>query len=201
MMNKYIIIKYSNYSFIAPLRIKIGNIEVTVNCKIDTGCMKTSIPIKKILIGTQSIKELKAFKLKQDAINNNIQYERSYGVSDTASIRKHDDMLISQGKLIECTSLKFKQKADIFEIANFSLGSPIIGVNYDRTGNILIGMDIMKDWDIHIGKDVKTQETIFLACPYNNINEEYLIALEDHFGIGTTVSSAVFRQSDEYKQY
>ena len=193
MMNKYIFIKYSNYSFIAPLHIKIDNIEITVNCKIDTWCIKTSIPIKKLIIGSQSIKEEKALKLKHYAINKNIPYERSYGVSDTLSTKKNDDMLIKQGRLIDCTSLKFKQKADILEIAKYDLGPHIIGVNYDRTSNILIGMDIMKDWDIHIGKDTKTHETIFLACQYDNINDEYLIALEEHFGIGAVINSALTR--------
>lgn len=70
MMNKYIIIKYNNFSFTAPLHIKVNNIEITVDCKIDTGCMKTSIPIKKLLIGPQPIKDANALKLKQDAIND-----------------------------------------------------------------------------------------------------------------------------------
>ena len=199
MMNNYIFIKYNNYSFTAPLHIRIDNIEITVNCKMDTGCMKTSIPIKKLIIGSQSTKEAKALRLKHDAINKKIPYERSYGVSDTLSTRKHDDVLITQGRLLDCTSLKFKQKADIFEIAKFDLGSPVIGVNYDRTSNILIGMDIMKDWDMHIGKDINTHETLFLACPYNSINDEYLTALENHFGIGTIVNSALVRKSKNMK--
>lgn len=191
MMNKYITVKYNNYSFIAPLHIKIDNIEVTVNCKIDTGCMKTNIPIKKLITGTTVMEEAKALSLKENAINNKVHYERSYGVSDNITIKKNDELLIKQGRLIECASLRFEQRADIIEISNFNIGSKIVGVNYDRTNNILIGMDIMKDWDIHIGKDNKTNEIIFLACPIEKINQDYLLALEEHFDLGTTISAAI----------
>lgn len=192
-MNNYMFIKYKNYSFTAPLHIKINGVEITVNCKIDTGCMQTSIPMKKLLIGNEDTKNQKSLKLKQHDIDNRVEYNRSYGVSDTNTTRKHDEYLISTGNIIDCTSIKFKHKADIFEISNFDLGTPIIGVNYDRTGNILIGMDIMKDWDIHIGKDVNTEETLFIACPYNKINNDYLLALERHFNVGSSINSAILR--------
>lgn len=65
-------------------------------------------------------------------------------------------------------------------------------VNYKRSGNILIGMDILKTWDIHIGND-ESGKTIFLACPYNQINDEYLLELERMFKLGTIVSSANVR--------
>ena len=56
-------------------------------------------------------------------------------------------------------------------------------------------MDIIKDWDIHIGKDNKTNEIIFLACPIEKINQDYLLALEEHFGLGTTISAAIVNDS------
>ena len=57
-----------------------------------------------------------------------------------------------------------------------------VKVSYDRTGNILIGMDILKDWDIHMGT-VTTGETIFLACPKERLNNEYFEQLDKLFGI------------------
>lgn len=194
-MNKYIIAILDNLAFRTPLHIKVNNIDIKVTCKIDTGCMKTSIPMKKLLTGsTQSI-DSEAYRLKKEALDKGVAYERSYGVSDTEDTKQKDTDLINAGRTIECTSLKFKFKADIFELSNFDLGNPLIGINFDRTGNILIGMDIMKDWDIHIGNDINTNETIFIACPYNQINDTYLKALENHFGIGTLINSALLRKN------
>lgn len=56
-------------------------------------------------------------------------------------------------------------------------------MSYDRTGNILIGMDILSKMDIHIGKSKITNKTIMLACPYEMINNEYYKALNEHFGL------------------
>ena len=56
-----------------------------------------------------------------------------------------------------------------------------VNISYDRTGNILIGMDILSKLDIHIGKSKIVEKTIFLACPNNSINQVYLNALKQHF--------------------
>ena len=45
-----------------------------------------------------------------------------------------------------------------------------ISVNYDRTGNVLIGMDILSQMDIHIGKSKILDKTVLLACPYNMLH-------------------------------
>ena len=58
-----------------------------------------------------------------------------------------------------------------------------VKVSYDRTGNILIGMDVLSQMDIHIGKSKVLGKTVFLACPYTAINREYLEALSQHFDI------------------
>ena len=58
-----------------------------------------------------------------------------------------------------------------------------VNISYDRTGNILIGMDILSKLDIHIGKSKILEKTIFLACPNNSINQVYLNALKQHLNI------------------
>ena len=59
----------------------------------------------------------------------------------------------------------------------------MIYVNYNRRGNILIGMDILQYWDIHMGTSRITGKKLFLACPEENIYVEYLNALEENLGI------------------
>ena len=51
------------------------------------------------------------------------------------------------------------------------------------TGNILLGMDVIKKMDNHIGTSRITGETVLLACPENAKSEGYLNALNRHFGI------------------
>lgn len=140
--------------------------------KIDTGCNYTCIPVKRLNVSDDA-----ARKLKQQALDNGIPYTRSYGVSDTEQIKENDKKQLLQGKHMECTSLKFQHKIHDFVIGNCNLGTTEIGINYDRIGNILLGMDILKDWDIHIGR-LDNGQTIFLGCPKEQINSDYLFELE-----------------------
>lgn len=57
-------------------------------------------------------------------------------------------------------------------------------VSYIRTGNMLIGMDILSSMDIHISKSIKTKKTVLLACSLNRINSDYIQALIEEFDIG-----------------
>ena len=82
--------------------------------------------------------------------------------------------------------MKFEHVVSNFNIAGVKVNTSKICLNYNRNGNILIGMDILKDWDIHIGT-IETGETIMLACPKENLNEEYYRALQEYFGIGRSL--------------
>lgn len=150
--------------------------------KIDTGCDLSTIPLGKT--GYPYLKELK----KRDILNN-VDSTLSFGVESGG--RPYKKPVTLQEKM-DCSAIKFRHKIENLTICGMPLGSVSIFVNYDRTSNILIGMDILKTWDIHIGK-IKSGETILLACPYNQINDEYLLELERTFRLGTIVSSAYVR--------
>lgn len=77
--------------------------------------------------------------------------------------------------------MKFMHKISDFTIGGVKISSDKICLNYDRKGNILIGMDILKEWDIHIGVSKETGKSLFLACPVKNKSEEYLDTLKRHF--------------------
>jgi hypothetical protein len=127
MKNSFMFVEYENFSFKAPLTISVQGINITVQCKIDTGCMKTCIPIKRL-----NVSDATALKLKGDAIRSGGSYNRTYGVSDTQANKDADALLIKQGRLVECTSLRFIQHAEKFEIAGYDFGQMDVGVNYDR---------------------------------------------------------------------
>ena len=77
--------------------------------------------------------------------------------------------------------MKFEHGISDFMIGGVKISSDKICLNYDRKGNILIGMDILKDWDIHIGVSKVTGKNLFIACPMENECREYIEALEKYF--------------------
>lgn len=194
MMNKYIKItmtptKYDiGGSFLATADFKLDNMEMpfyNISVKIDTGCSISTIPAKRLKISQSHRKQLKAMDIK-----NQINWYLSYGVETGGE--KHKEPQTFDEK-IECSALKFEHNISEFGIDGVPINVRSICINYDRSSNILIGMDILKDWDIHIGTidnpDLPEHEqTIFLGCPRDQINEEYLLELERLFKLGTTIS-------------
>lgn len=178
MTNNYIKSILEKGTFNISSRFKLFGEMKACEFKIDTGCSMTCIPIKRL-----GVDDDMALELKRQALQNGVRYVRSYGISDTSKIREKDSQLIKENKAIECKALKFYHMIEDWELSQFHIGNAVIGVNYDRTSNILLGMDILKDWDIHIGKSILTGETIFLGCPNSQITQEYLQALEEEFSI------------------
>lgn len=201
MTNRFIKLQMINYksgggAFVAKANftLPIYNKKYTfkrVNVKIDTGCTISVISLRKF-VSSESFEEMR--QLKSLDIINNVENVRSYGVESEGM--NHDIPKTFEEKM-KCTALKFRHTMKDFNIAGLSLGDTDIFVNYDRTSNILIGMDILKTWDIHIGR-VKSGETILLACPYNQLNDEYLSELEEMFRLGALLYSAELRDSIDF---
>ncbi|MCI9305214.1 MAG: hypothetical protein HFI28_01875 [Lachnospiraceae bacterium] len=176
MTNSYIksVLEKGTFNVSSSFRL-FGEMK-TCEFKIDTGCSKTCVPIKRLGVDNNM-----ALELKQQALRNGVRYVRSYGISDTSETREKDSWLIKNDKAIDCKALKFYHLVEDWELSQFHIGNAIIGINYDRTSNILLGMDILKDWDIHIGKSAVTGVITFLGCPKNEINPGYIQALEEEF--------------------
>ena len=156
-----------------------------VPVKIDTGCSISTMPISKFISAESFVRQLKDEDLK-----NGVEYLISYGVESGG--QRHEVPRTYYEKM-ECTALKFKHAVSNFEICGVPISTEHLYINYNRKGNILIGMDILKDWDIHIGT-IDTGETIFLGCPKDQINDEYLQELEDTFHIASDINASIVRQ-------
>lgn len=182
MKNKYILIELDHNNEIrADVNLIIKSLNITsienINIKIDTGCPYTSIPILKL-----GISAAKAQQMKQiDCRNDKIKKEISFGVNDTREKREADKEKFRKGQYMELKSITFRHEAFGIDLGGVYIEKDFVKISYDRTGNILIGMDILSKLDIHIGKSKILGKTIFLACLNNNINEEYLNALKQHF--------------------
>lgn len=192
MMNKFIkIVMKSDTkgggSFNTFASFKLDNITTSFNnvsVKIDTGCSVSTVPLAKFSLLGPILNQL-----KNDDIMNGIDYMLSYGVESGG--KKHNIPKTYNDKMA-CEALKFKHTVLDFEINGINILNDILYVNYNRKGNILIGMDILKDWDIHMGT-IDSGETIFLGCPKDQINDEYLQELERTFHIASDINAMIIR--------
>lgn len=190
MKSSYILLKMNDKNEIrADIDITIASLGLRdlndINVKIDTGCPYTSIPIKKLGISSQQALEWKQRDIKDDSIKKQI----SFGVNDTVEQREQYKAMLKQGKYEKLPAVTFLHSGLTMNFDGVEINSSSVKVSYDRTGNILIGMDILKNWDIHIGT-IDTGETVFLACPKDRLNDEYFIELNRLFGISDNIITA-----------
>lgn len=191
MRNKYILLEMNKKNEIrADIDISIASLGLfgleNVNVKIDTGCPYTSIPIKKLGISSEKALEWK----KRDIEDNNIQKQISYGVNDTEEQKEQYREMLKQGKYEELPAVTFLHRGLTMNFDGVEIKSSSVNVSYDRTGNILIGMDILRNWDIHIGT-TKYGKTVLLACPKDQLNDEYFLELNNLFELGDDILGAV----------
>lgn len=144
-----------------------------IEVKIDTGCSISTIPLKRLKVSDAICKTL-----KRKDISNCVPYYLSYGVESGG--HKHTSP-VTESEKMACTAMKFKHGISNFMIAGVQVPCEEICLNYDRRGNILIGMDILQRWDIHMGVSKMTGKYLFLACLKEHICQAYLKVLSDHF--------------------
>lgn len=190
MKSNYILLKLNKRNEIrADVGITIESLDLIgledINVKIDTGCPYTSIPIKKLGVSTIKAQEWKL----RDSNDKTVIKQISYGVNDTEDQKKEYRRMLEQGEFEKLPAVTFVHHGLTINFDGIEIKKNDVKVSYDRTGNILIGMDIMKDWDIHIGK-TKTGETVFLACPYDKLNDEYYKELNNLFEVGDRIITA-----------
>ncbi len=151
--NDFLIIKLNQKNeFRTNASFEINEMKFSaVDVKIDTGCPHTSFPMLKL-----GLSEETAYKLKeQDCQNENVAKTISFGVNDTKTKRDEDKRKFKSKRYMELNSISFKHTAKNFSLGVLPLGDFPISVSYDRTGNTLIGMDILKKLEIFIGKNQK----------------------------------------------
>lgn len=184
MRNKYILIEMNQRNEIrADVNMAIKSMGLTeienLNVKIDTGCPYTSIPILKFGISNAKAQQMK----QRDCADNKINKEISFGANDSKEKRESDKEKFKDGRYMELKSITFQHRDFEIDFGGVCISKDYVKVSYDRTGNILIGMDILSKLDIHIGKSKILGKTVFIACPYENMNQEYHEALSQHFDI------------------
>lgn len=187
-----IILKPTTYgvggSFYTKASFKIDNIPLiftNTTVKIDTGASLSMIPLNRFNVIKPSLKYLKELDL-----NNGVNHIFSYGIESGGT--KHNKPVTHQD-FLDCKDINFEHIISNFEISGVKIKNDKTYVNYDRSGNILIGMDILEQWDIHTGKN-KNGDYIFLGCPYDQINDEYVLELENTFHLASIINTTITRE-------
>ena len=91
-------------------------------------------------------------------------------------------LALADGSVKNISSITFQHFLKNISINGYEIGDYEARISYDRTGNVLIGMDLLKDFDIHIGKTAD-KETVLLACKNSNLTDEYRIELHSMFDV------------------
>ncbi len=153
--------------------------------KIDTGAYGTLIPLKTLgwqeseidgLIDTILSKDINSITILRGVESNNTETPNEIKHWPLEEIKKYK-------------GLALRINVEKMNIGGLEFSNSKVRVTTSSEGNILLGMDILSQMDIHIGQSKITECTTLLACPYCSINEEYLVALEEHFNICTTISA------------
>jgi len=184
MKSKFILLELNPRNEIrADVNMSIKSLGITeiekINVKIDTGCPYTSIPIQKLGISNAKAQQMK----QKDCANKKIKKEISFGVNDTKEKRDLDKESFRNGRYTDLKSVTFQHGELKIDFEGVLLRKDSVKVSYDRTGNILIGMDILSQMDIHIGKSRLLGKTVFIACPYDSMNTAYIQSLNEHFNL------------------
>lgn len=147
--------------------------------KIDTGAHGILIPLRTLCWTDEQIQNLFDDAVKKSkkslSVINGVESVNSISSSQ---LRNETDSFIKEFKGVAISIL-----ADRIVVGNLEFIDVPVRVTPHTTGNILLGMDIIKQMDNHIGTRKITGETTLLACPENAIGDDYLSALNKHFGI------------------
>lgn len=187
-MSDYILQRMNNSQ---KFKVKIsflynGNYINLNNAIIDTGCNHSHFSANLILdidYG-ETEEEHEMFdnllrNAKSKAIKAGYQYTIGRGVESNG---KHTDLPLSTDEILNNKNVKFQEKFTDIQINGHSVGNYHIGVSYDTINVALIGMDFIRDWDMHVGL-TEEDKVVLLACHKNQLSESYINALKDTFPI------------------
>ncbi len=182
-MNKYLEIELTpnllgGGSFYCSASFRLDNIKTSfqdIEVKIDTGCSISTIPAKKL-----NVSDILCRTLKSKDIDNEITSVRSYGIETGGQFHRKPR---TKRQKMKCSALKFKHSVTDFLLDGVNIPTQSIFLNYDRSGNILIGMDILQKMICHSDISKKTGKLTLLCCPREAADEEFYRAMKEHFGL------------------
>ena len=180
-MSNYIIVEMRNNCLMLPITVSIEDLNVykrSCIAKIDTGCSYSTIPYVKLNSDVMMASQFKGLDI------HNEQYSiESYGVESSGIAHKSP---VTFDEKMKCTALKFRH--DMINVAfnEYQVGNLPVFINYDRRGNILIGMDVLSKFIIYIDTSrVTGKETLIMTLKSEPDKSSFYDKVKDHFNIVT----------------
>ena len=170
----------SRYSVVVTSDLSgFDNKRVSFNAVLDTGCQRTKLSA--LLTGWSDVGSY----LEKDIRNyrdGKLKPVPSYGVSDDRQGLDMDNL--SDKDLRSNKIICYPHKLSSFSINGYSLeGMFDCKVSYLHTSDSLIGMNILRKLEIHMGYSHKAKTNVLIACQRRRLNRDFFIALHSHFGL------------------
>lgn len=113
-------------------------------------------------------------------IRNNVPFITSYGVESGGF--EHSIPKTMKDKM-DCSAIKFKHIIDDVIVSEYSLGSLSVYINYDRRGNILLGMDFLSKFCICMNiSNITGEETLIMILRSEPDKSDFYKEIYRHFG-------------------
>lgn len=151
-----------------------------IGAKFDTGCSMTMISYKSLGISDSDRLYSKEIAIKRYR-NGELSLTYSKGV-ESEDIKLPSPYSLTDDELMESTYICFKYYVDDFSVCKCGIGKQAVKVSYDRTGHSLLGMNIINNYDIHIGSD--TLDMVLLGTQREQEDKStYYALLEKYFSL------------------
>lgn len=189
-MNEYFIVKMNSRNELrAPGGFEIYGIALNnLDFKIDTGCGYTMIPLKKTQLPDTDIIKYR----DMDYSNPAVIKKYSFGVNDTEEFKSRCKTYFKNGQFDKINSVTVRKNINNFNIAGYNFGNLEVGISYTRTGNILIGMDILSRCKLFIAKEL-SGDISMIGCLDSKINDRFYMELDRLYRLGADINSAIAR--------
>lgn len=178
-MNNYIIVEMKNNCLMLPITVSIQDLRVykrSCIAKIDTGCSYSTIPYVKLNSDIMLASQFKSLDIHSEKYSI-----ESYGVESSGMVHKSP---VTYDEKMECKALKFRHDMVNVAFNDYQVGDLPVFVNYDRRGNILIGMDILSKFIIYMDTSrVTGRETLIMTLKSESDKSGFYDEVKRHFNI------------------
>ena len=181
-MSKYIKSVLTNNKFKCKLSFLFEDEkeETDIDILIDTGCQNSHISADLIYI----------FLSDEERLNTKAKYMKSRNRHIGLGVESQNKNINQNINDVNNERLIITQHLYDCRLGDMKIGNLKMGISYDTSQVALLGMEFLKAFDIHIGKN-KKGETVLLACPNNQLNQEYYLAREKEFGISKKLNASI----------
>lgn len=178
----YILAEMINNKFKCNLKAKFENTvdeDIDIDVIIDTGCTHSHISVDLFIMFFSDEKRIneKDIWIKKRPTYVGMGVESMNQVIDN-TVHKDNPRVMIQHRLYDV------------KLNDIEIGNRYMGISYDTHLVALLGMEFIKDLDLHIGISNKTGKCTLIACPKNKLNDDYYRALDEHFNLGTKLLTA-----------